>query len=136
MSLTENTYEQKLLLDLPPKARDEALRLFSNTDLGDLLLMIHDPKPDTSQLTDQGVPASYWIPVLKAAILAKITYFLPRGHFNKAEILYLLKIVCLCIDYPSSKITFIGVIEEVKDDMPVLQEWLTQLSKLLITPNN
>ncbi len=129
--MTENTYEQKLLLDLPPKARDLAVQLFSNTDLGDLLLMMHDPKLDLTRLKESSIPESEWVPILKAATLAKTTYFLPRNQFKQDEVLYLLKIVCLCIDYTITPINFMGVMAYSKDEMPILHDWLEELSTVL-----
>lgn len=133
MSLTENTYEKKLLLDLPPKARDIALDLFSRSSLTDLLSLIFSNRVNSKLLAENQLPEYYWVAILKAATLAKVTYFLPNKQYQKNEILYLLKVSCLCIDYNATPITFIGVLEATKqEDMPELTRWLEQLSGLLI----
>jgi hypothetical protein len=131
MNLVENKYEDKLLMDLPPNARDIALDLFARTPLGKLLQDLQMIKPNTELLAEHKVAESYWKPILQAATLAKITYFLPNGKYSQEEILYLLKVVCLCVDYPQKNISFYGVAFFIKTDMPTLHNWLNELSKLM-----
>lgn len=131
MNLIENKYEEKLLMSLPPNARDIALDLFARTPLSKLLQDLLVIKPDTVRLAQHNVNEHEWKPILQAATLAKITYFLPDGKYSQKEILYLLKVVCLCIDYPQPKISFYAVASLVKHDMPTLYDWLNNLSKLM-----
>jgi hypothetical protein len=133
MNLTENKYEEKLLLDLPPNARDVALSLFMHIPLNELLLDLQKNKPNEQLLIRHKVSTKYWLAILKAAILAKITYFLPKGNYTKEEILFMLKIVSICIDYPVKNISFPDLTSHVGKEMPTLNTWLTKLSTLLQT---
>lgn len=131
MNLTENKYENKLLLDLPPNARDIAIFLFMHMTLSDLLLDLQNNKPDKQLLKKHRVLTYYWQAILKAAVLAKITYFLPKGNYSKEEVLFMLKVVSICVDYPAKNISFPALTSHIKEDMPTLHSWLTKLSKLL-----
>lgn len=133
MHLLENSFERKLLNDLPPNARDIAEEFLATKSLGDLLLLLKKDTPDTKTLEEKKVREHFWLPIIKAAILAKTTYLLPNQQLTREEILFLIKAICLSIDYPSQEIVLKDMIEYAKKkEMTTLNLWLSQFSKLLV----
>lgn len=133
MHLIENNFEKKLLLDLPPHARDIAEEFLSEKSLGDLMRLIEVNTPDSYILNAKKVPELYWQDILKAALLAKTTYFFPNEKLSREEMLFLIKVICLSLDIPRQDIALKDIIELAKrEEMYVLSGWLNELSDLLI----
>lgn len=136
MNLLENNFEQKLLLELPPHARDVAHDLLTTESLGGLLSLREKNEPDKARLKSKNVPENLWLSILNAAILAKSTYFLPNPKFSQEEILFLIKAACSSINYPIKQATLMDLIEYTRQqDMETLYQWLKDFSKLLIKQN-
>jgi len=131
MHLIENNYEKTALLQLAPHARDVAEQILTVTPLNELLQLWLSKEPDTTLLTLHKVPIGMWSEIVDAALLAKVTYFLPNERFDKEEVLYLIKIACLSINKPLSAFTIKEVIELTKEDYPVFSHWLTDFAFLL-----
>lgn len=131
MHLIENEFEQKLLHELPPHARDIGLDLVSTRSLGELLVMLGENQVDKELLSVKRVPSSLWEPILRAALLAKTTYFLPNPELSREEILFLIKAACMSAGYPLSEYSLADLIELTEDEMPVFHRWLLQLTKNL-----
>ncbi|QBZ82070.1 hypothetical protein GHNINEIG_00094 [Hydrogenovibrio crunogenus] len=131
MHLIENEFEQKLLHELPPHARDIGLDLVSTRSLGELLVMLDENQVDKELLSVKKVPASLWEPILRAALLAKTTYFLPNSELSQEEILFLIKAACMSSGYPLPEHSLAEIIELTEEDMPVFHRWLLQLTKNL-----
>jgi len=133
MHLLENSYEKKLLLELPPHARDIAENFLATKSLGNLLQLIERNSPDELLLAKKKVPIQYWIDILKAAALAKTTYFLPNEKLSREELLFLIKSACLSVDIPTQDIVLRDVIEFAKlQEMNTLHQWLKSISSLLV----
>lgn len=136
MELLENDYEQKLLMALPPNARDIALGLLSTKSLGELLSLRESQQPDKNLLASKKVAERYWFDILNAATLAKSTYFLPNPSFTQEEIFFLIKAACSSINYPIKQATLVDLMDfTLKKDMPILHEWLQKFSALLLQQN-
>lgn len=136
MELLESDYEQKLLLELPPHARDLASELLSTRSLGELLSLREQQEPDKALLATKRVPERNWYELMNAAVLAKTTYFLPNPKFSQEEIYYLIKVASTCIHYPLKQGNLKDLIEfSETQDMPVLTNWLRNFSKLLLKPS-
>ncbi|MBD3611759.1 MAG: hypothetical protein HUJ13_05010 [Hydrogenovibrio crunogenus] len=131
MHLIENEFEQKLLHELPPHARDIGLDLVSTRSLGELLVMLDENQVDKELLAVKKVPSTMWEPILRAALLAKATYFLPNPELSQEEMLFLLKAACMSAGYPLSEYSLADLIELTEDEMPVFHRWLLQLTKNL-----
>lgn len=131
MHLIENEFEQKLLHELPPHARDIALDLLSTKSLGELLLMLDEGNTDKELLSIKKVPLSLWEPILRATLLAKATYFLPNPELSKEEVLFLIKTACMSAGYPLTDYSLAEIIELSEEGMPVFHRWLLQLTKNL-----
>ncbi len=129
MPLIENQFEQTLLQELPPHARDIALDFMGTYSLGELLMALQTNEPDKELLQRKKVPSSYWEPILKATLLAKCTYFIPNPEFRQEERLFLIKAACMSADYPLSSFSLAEVIEISHQKMPVLHQWLKRLTE-------
>lgn len=131
MPLIENIYENAALLKLPPNARDMAEHLLSVTPLSHLLLMLEQNTPDQALLYEHKVPESAWQDSVKAALLAKTTYFLLNEKFNKEELLYLIKTACLSVNRPLNVYSIKEVMDMSRTDYPILVQWLKTYIKAL-----
>ncbi len=131
MQLIENKYETALLLQLPPNARDIAEYLLTVKPLGVLLTMWQENIPDVDLLSQHHVASTLWEAILKATILAKITYFFENPNFNEAEILYLLKAACASAGMPLKAYSLGEVIEMSQKEMPIFHQWLVGFARLL-----
>lgn len=132
MQLTENRYENKLLLDLPPNARDIAEEFLSETNLTELLRMQAENEPDMDLLKQHHVSAKLWQNILQATLLAKTTYFLPSPTLEQQELLYLVKVACKNAGFSLTKTPLPEIIEKTSFEMPVLHDWLKNMAQLLI----
>lgn len=133
MELLENDYEQKLLMDLPPNARDLAQEMLSTRSLGDLLLLRENAEPDKEILASKHVLERYWSDLINATILAKTTYFLPNSKFSQDEVFFLIKVAASTVNYPIEQTSLKEFIEFAKaKDMLILANWLEDLSDLLV----
>ncbi|WP_024850090.1 hypothetical protein [Hydrogenovibrio kuenenii] len=136
MELLENDYEQKLLMDLPPNARDLAQELLSTRSLGELLSLRESANADKDLLASKHVSERYWSDLINAAILAKSTYFLPNPKFSQDEIYFLIRAASSTINYPIKQSALKDLINFAKTkEMPVLAKWLEQFSDLLLQKN-
>lgn len=131
MQLMENNYEQKLMQALPPHARDVADDLLNATSLKSLLSMLATNVPDKTLLSPKNVPGSLWLPILKATLLAKCTYFLPNERFTSEEVLFLMKTACMSAGYPLGEYQLREIMALSKNDMPVFHHWLIQFTQRL-----
>jgi len=131
MQLIENDYEQKLMQALPPHARDIAEDLLNATSLKSLISMLAANTPDKTILSPKNVPNSLWIPILKTALLAKCTYFLPNNQFNSKEVMFLMKTACRSAGYPLEEYPLRDVLALTKKDMPIFHHWLIQFTQCL-----
>ncbi|KUJ74264.1 hypothetical protein AVO42_02275 [Thiomicrospira sp. XS5] len=128
MPLIENEFEQALLQELPPHARDIALDFMGTYSLGELLEALQANEPDKELLQRKKVPSSYWEPILKATLLAKCTYFIPNPEFRQEERLFLIKVACMSAGFPLSTFSLVEILEISHQKMPVLNQWLKRLT--------
>ncbi len=132
MQLLENNYEKKLLLQLPPKARDVAETLLSSYSLAELLALWQQDQPDEKSLQrKQEIEVKDWYPILNAVILAKTTYFFINPDFTQDEVLYLIKAACASAGFPLTQYSLSEAIRLSEADFPVLNEWLVSMAKTL-----
>jgi len=133
MHLIENKYETAGLQNLPPHARDVADQLLTVTPLSELLTIWQDNTPNSELLQEHKAPEQLWPDIVNAALLAKVTYFLPNENFTKEELLYLMKAGCASIKLPLNVYSIKEVVEMSENDYPVFSQWLTDFAKHLKT---
>lgn len=131
MQLIENDYEQKLMQALPPHARDVAEDLLNATSLKSLLSMLEANTPDKRLLSPKNIPSSLWLPILKATLLAKCTYFLANEQFHSEELLFLMKAACMSAGYPLGDYQLREVLALTKNEMPIFHHWLLEFTQRL-----
>ncbi|QCU89210.1 hypothetical protein [Thiomicrorhabdus sediminis] len=131
MHLVENKYETAGLQALAPNARDIAEHLLTVTPLSELVLMVQQPSPRFELLIEHKVNADLWPAIVKAALLAKATYFLPNRNFNKDEISYLMKAAALAVDMPLDIYSVKDIVQLHHSHYPVLVDWLKQMLELM-----
>ena len=133
MNLIENDFETALMQELPPNARDLAEHLFSTYSLQKLLKMIYETGISEGDLKYHHIPSKLGPSILNAALLAKITYFLPNAKMTKAECEYLITLACAAAGYPLKDYNIKEVLTAIQSQMPVLFKWLLTFQKLHLT---
>ncbi|NPA72665.1 MAG: hypothetical protein GXO35_07535 [Gammaproteobacteria bacterium] len=129
--LIEPLPEQGLLQQLPPHARDVAEHLLTVMPLSELLISWQGAVPDHPLLEAHNVPIALWMPILEAALLAKITSFTINEQFSQEEMLYLIKIACASARMPLDAYSLKEVLAVSQAGLPVLYEWLVRFTSLL-----
>lgn len=128
MPLIENEFEQALMNQLPPHARDVAQDLMGTYSLGELLMALQANEPDQQRLAQKKVPARYWEAILRATLLAKCTYFIPNPKLSREERLFLVRVACMSAGYPLSSYRLFEILEITHQEMPVFHQWLQRLT--------
>ncbi|MGC9385715.1 MAG: hypothetical protein ACP5D0_02110 [Hydrogenovibrio sp.] len=115
---------------LPPNAREVACDLMSEHSLGELLVAWQTNEPDKALLSPKKVPFNQWQAILKAALLAKCTYFIPNPEFQPEEKAFLIQVACMSAGYPVSHFDSQEIMEMAHQEMPVFHQWLKQLEEV------
>lgn len=123
-------YEDRLIRLLPPNAQHVAEMLLSRSSLVDLLRMRDLGEIDLYLLTQHKVNKDYWSDILRAAILAKVTYFDPSEFLDQAKVLMLVKLAVESAGFSLST-PLPQVVAAVKTDYPRLTRWLVMMAQLL-----
>lgn len=133
MELFENKYENTMLLALPPNARDIAENFLKTRSLSTLLQAAHLEDADSMLLNDHHVNEKYWLPIIKAALMAKVTSMQAGNNLTHQQLLFLIKTACFALDYPTEQLALKDLVEYSHlKEMPVLHQWLVNISEKLI----
>lgn len=123
-------YEDQLIRQLPPNAQRVAELLLSRLSLSELLTMRDNGDVDVFLLNKHNVSQALWPDILRAIILARITYFNPSPLLNQEKILLLVKLAVETAGFSLST-PLPQIVAEVKEDYPRLTTWLVQMAQLL-----
>jgi hypothetical protein len=123
-------YEDQLIRQLPPNAQRVAELLLSRLSLSELLTMRDNGDVDVFLLNEHNVSQALWPDILRAIILARITYFNPSPLLNQEKILLLVKLAVETAGFSLST-PLPQIVAEVKEDYPRLTTWLVQMAQLL-----
>ncbi|MCI4411402.1 MAG: hypothetical protein JHC38_06975 [Thiotrichales bacterium] len=123
-------YEDQLIRQLPPNAQRVAELLLSRLSLSELLTMRDNGDVDVFLLNQHNVSQALWPDILRAIILARITYFNPSPLLNQEKILLLVKLAVETAGFSLST-PLPQIVAEVKEDYPRLTTWLVQMAQLL-----
>lgn len=115
---------------LPPNAQHVAEMLLSRLSLVDLLRMRDLGEMDLDLLTLHKVNKDYWSDILRAVILAKVTYFDPTEFLDQSKVLILVKLAVESAGFSLST-PLPQVVTAVKADYPRLTRWLVMMAQLL-----
>jgi hypothetical protein len=123
-------YENRLIRLLPPNAQHVAEMLLSRLSLTDMLRMRDDGDMDLFLLNQHKVDKELWPEILRAVILAKVTYFDPTEFLDQAKVLLLVKLAVEAAGFSLSR-PLPQVVAAVKTDYPRLTRWLVMMAQLL-----
>lgn len=123
-------YEDRLVRQLPPNAQRVAELLLSRLSLSELLAMRDNGDVDVFLLNEHKVNQELWPDIVRAIILARITYFDPSPLLNQEKILLLVKLAVETAGFSLST-PLQQIVAEVKEDYPRLTTWLVQMAQLL-----
>jgi len=125
-----HAHEDRLIRQLPPNAQHVCEMLLSRLSLVDMTRMQETGEMDLYLLTQHKVSHDLWPDILKAVILAKITYFEPSPLLDQAKILLLVKMAVETAGF-SLNTPLPQIVNAVKNDYPRLTRWLTMMAQLL-----
>ncbi len=131
MKPIENTFEEALILALPPVAQRVAYELFSTWSLPKLMAAWLNDEPDEALLKSEGCPARFWPDILRATFVARTTYFQPDPALTPEEANYLVRLACAHLGYPLNQYPLMEVLGASRQDYPVFHDWLSGFVKLL-----
>jgi hypothetical protein len=123
-------YENRLIRQLPPNAQHVAEMLLSRLSLTDMLRMRDNGDMDLLLLNQHKVDKDIWPEILRAVILAKVTYFDPTEFLDQAKVLLLVKLAVEAAGFSLST-PLPQVVAAVKTDYPRLTRWLVMMAQLL-----
>jgi hypothetical protein len=123
-------YEDRLIRLLPPNAQHVAEMLLSRLSLTDMLRMRDEDEMDLYLLNEHKVSRELWPDILRAIILAKVTYFDPSEFLDQAKVLMLVKLAVEAAGFSLST-PLPQVVAAVKTDYKRLTRWLVVMAQLL-----
>jgi hypothetical protein len=123
-------YEDRLIRLLPPNAQHVAEMLLSRLSLTDMLRMRDEDEMDLYLLNEHKVSRELWPNILRAIILAKVTYFDPSEFLDQAKVLMLVKLAVEAAGFSLST-PLPQVVAAVKTDYKRLTRWLVVMAQLL-----
>jgi hypothetical protein len=130
MAAIQHCYENFLISQLPPNAQRVAEAMLANASLAELLEIRENRRIDSYLMDQNKVPYELWPEVLRAVLLARLTYFEPSPLLDQEKILLLVK---LTIETAGFSLTtpLPQIVNAIKADYPRLSLWLTQMANLL-----
>ncbi len=130
MKPIENTFEEQFILELAPIAQRVAFAVFSTWSLPQMMDHWLNAKRPDQLLRDYDCPPRFWRDILRAAMIAKVTYFLPNPRFKRQQVEYLLALASALIDRPMTEFPPEDALAATQRDYPVLHRWLQQFQRL------
>lgn len=132
MKPIENVYEEALLHQLAPVAQKGAEEVFSTWTLSQMLESWFEDKTPVEFLKRAGIPPRFWDDMLRAALVAKITYTRPDSPLlDKEKRLWLIAAAAYFIDMPLGQFTLTELAQGTRLKYPVLSDWVVKMvSKL------
>lgn len=126
-----HSYEDKLIRDLPLlKARYVAETLLTRYSIAELLTLQLAESVDVDLMNSHKLPYDLWPDIVRAALLARISYIHPSHNLSKQKILLLVK---LAIEFSglNSSVPLSEAVVSIKSDYAYLAIWLTGMAKQL-----
>lgn len=135
MAVILHAYEDRLIRDLPLlKAQHVAENLLSRYSVVELLELQLSGEVDDYAMSQNKLPYDLWPEIVRAALLARISYFDPSPNLNKEKILLLVKLAVEAIGFTVST-PLPQVVAAIKSDYLRLTNWLIQMAQLLAKLN-
>lgn len=123
-------YEDYLIRQLPPNAQRVAEALLAKTSLANLLEMREENRIDLFLMNENKVAHELWPEILRAVLLARVSYFEPSPFLNQEKILLLVKLAVETVGFSLST-PLPQIVNAIKADYLRLTKWLTLMAQLL-----
>ncbi len=129
MKPIENVYEGALLHALAPVAQKGAMEVFATWTLEQMLESWFNNNVPTDFLKRAGIPPRFWEDMLRAALVAKLTYMRPDNpRLNKEQRLWLVTAAAFFIDMPLGRFTLTEIAQGTRLKYPVFSEWVIKMA--------
>lgn len=126
----QHPYEKYLIRQLPPNAQRAAEALLAKTPLAELLALREEQKIDLYLMDQNKVPHALWPDILKAVLLARVSYFEPSPLLDQEKILLLVKLAVETLGFSLST-PLPQIVNAIKADYPRLTQWLAMMAQQL-----
>lgn len=123
-------YENYLIRQLPPNAQRAAEALLAKTSLAELLALREEERIDLFLMDQNKVPHELWPEILRAVLLARVSYFEPSPLLDQEKILLLVKLAVETVGFSLST-PLPHIVNAIKADYPRLTKWLAMMAQLL-----
>ncbi|MBP7900581.1 MAG: hypothetical protein KAZ85_01145 [Gammaproteobacteria bacterium] len=123
-------YENYLIRQLPPNAQRAAEALLAKMSLAELLSMRAEKRLDLYLLDQNKVAHELWPDILRAVLLARVSYFEPSPLLDQEKILLLVKLAVETVGFSLST-PLPQIVNAIKSDYPRLTKWLALMAQLL-----
>ena len=128
MKPIENAYEDAFLYNLAPLAQKGAEELFTTWTLSRMLKHRLDDDPPTAFLKRHEIPPHFWPDMLKAALIAKISYIRPDNpQLDKQARVWLIAVASTLIGLPVDTYTYAEIVQSTRIKYPVLSDWFAKM---------
>lgn len=123
-------YENYLIRQLPPNAQRAAEALLAKTSLAELLALREENRIDLFLMDQNKVAHELWPEILRAVLLARVSYFEPSPLLDQEKILLLVKLAVETVGFSLST-PLPQIVNAIKTDYPRLTKWLALMAQLL-----
>lgn len=123
-------YENYLIRQLPPNAQRAAKALLAKTSLAELLALREENRIDLFLMDQNKVAHELWPEILRAVLLARVSYFEPSPLLDQEKILLLVKLAVETVGFSLST-PLPQIVNAIKADYPRLTKWLALMAQLL-----
>jgi hypothetical protein len=123
-------YENYLIRQLPPNAQRAAEALLAKTSLAELLALREESRIDLFLMDQNKVAHELWPEILRAVLLARVSYFEPSPLLDQEKILLLVKLAVETVGF-SLATPLPQIVNAIKTDYPRLTKWLALMAQLL-----
>ncbi|SIN68060.1 hypothetical protein SAMN05443662_0005 [Sulfurivirga caldicuralii] len=129
MKPIENDYEEALFHTLAPIAQKGAEEVFATWTLSQMLESWFEDKTPEEFLKRAGIPPRFWHNMLRAALVAKVSYIRPDNpQLDKAARTWLIALASTLISMPMKDYTLPEIVQRIRIKYPVLSEWMVKMA--------
>jgi hypothetical protein len=126
-----HSYESYLIRQLPLNAQRAAENLLAKTSLAELLQLGVENDMDSWIMDSNKVSRELAPDILRAVLLARLTYFEASPLLDQEKILLLVKLAVETLGFSLST-PLPQIVSVIKADYPVLTKWLAMMAQQLV----
>jgi hypothetical protein len=129
MKPIENDYEEGLFHTLAPIAQKGAEEVFATWTLSQMLESWLNNEVPVDFLRYRSIPPRFWPDMLKAALVAKVSYIRPDNpQLDKAARTWLIALAATLIGMPMKDYTLPEIVQSIRIKYPVLSAWMVKMA--------